>query len=352
MATAADTWYVRLPDGRTARARSTALLRDHLRAGRIPWGSRVRRPGAREWLPLRDVTEFADAHPTENQERSASPPTAFVGVRGMIEELIVAFDRTLHRGKLRVAALTGVFGAVGLIALDLVSSFPAGLWSVLGYVAAALLLLLVTAVGSVLLTQMTFVELDRHRPARAAEILDGLAWHTLRVVLAHGLVAGVLIGLVLLLRGAAPWVAESDLGDGARDALVTALVVLRLLIEVVCWPVLGLAVLLLGPLLVIEEYPVWMGLREWAGMVRRHLGRIYLYEALALAPALVLAAPMLLPVALVGSSVGDAAGPAERITLAVLGGLALTPAIAYLAVASVFIYLNLRYEFFFTPRER
>jgi hypothetical protein len=29
--------------------------------------------------------------------------------------------------------------------------------------------------------------------------------------------------------------------------------------------------------------------------------------------------------------------------------VALTPMIAYLIVANVFIYLNIRYEFFFTP---
>ena len=36
----------------------------------------------------------------------------------------------------------------------------------------------------------------------------------------------------------------------------------------------------------------------------------------------------------------------------VLTGLALTPLIAYLIVANVFIYLNLRYEFFYSARER
>ena len=36
--------------------------------------------------------------------------------------------------------------------------------------------------------------------------------------------------------------------------------------------------------------------------------------------------------------------------LMVLGGIALTPLIAYLLVANVFIYLNLRYEFFHSAR--
>ena len=86
-------------------------------------------------------------------------------------------------------------------------------------------------------------------------------------------------------------------------------------------------------------------------MLRRHLGRIYLCEAMALTLAAVLALPMLLLVAIAAYSVGDSLGPVERITLQVLGGVALTPMIAYLIVANVFIYLNIRYEFFCTPRE-
>ena len=51
-------------------------------------------------------------------------------------------------------------------------------------------------------------------------------------------------------------------------------------------------------------------------------------------------------------SVGDAMGLVERIALFVLGGVALTPMIAYLTTANVFIYLNIRYEFFYTARNR
>ena len=57
-------------------------------------------------------------------------------------------------------------------------------------------------------------------------------------------------------------------------------------------------------------------------------------------------------VAVAAHSVGDATGLVERIALWVLGGVALTPMIAYLMVANVFIYLNLRYEFFYSPRGR
>ena len=47
-----DNWYIRLPDGRVLRAASTAILRQHLEAGRIPVGSMVRRPSESEWVTL------------------------------------------------------------------------------------------------------------------------------------------------------------------------------------------------------------------------------------------------------------------------------------------------------------
>jgi hypothetical protein len=42
----------------------------------------------------------------------------------------------------------------------------------------------------------------------------------------------------------------------------------------------------------------------------------------------------------------------ESIPFYLLVGVALTPMLAYLLVAHVFIYLNLRYEFFYSARER
>jgi hypothetical protein len=362
MATAAESWYVRLPDGRTLRARNAEILRSYLSSGRIPLESRVRRSGEEEWQPLQRVAEFADAlgsekpRPVEIAEapspsRSSNElPT--VGVRGLVEELLNALDSSLNRAKLTTAAMTGVLLAVGAIALELVGSFPFGPWTLAGYLATALFLLCTVALGTVLLTQMTYIELDRHRPARSAEVRAGLVRQTLRVLFAQSLVAGLLVGLVLCFRTALPWLTEHDDLNPYRPALLSVIAVLRLLLEVVCWPVLGLAVLLLGPLLVIEELSIVQSLREWLGMIRQHLGRVYLYEALALTLAAVLALPMLLLVAIAAYSVGSTLGLPERIALLVLAGVALTPSIAYLPVANVFIYLNLRYEFFQSPREK
>jgi hypothetical protein len=362
MATAADYWYVRLPDGRTLRARNADVVRSYLRAGRLPLDSLARRSGEDEWLPLDHIAEFVDAVPgetargTDGRGPSRATPGELraVGVRGLIDELFNAFDSCLNRAKLTIAALTGVAIAVGMIALDLLASFPAGMGALMGYFAAGLFLLIAVSVATVLLTQITVVELDRHRTARAAEVRAGLAARVFRVLFGYGLIAGLLVGLVLFFHAAVPRLAAADLGDlnAAREILVDVAAVLRLLLDVLCWPVLGIAVLLLGPLLVIEEYSILRSLREWLGMLRRHVGRVYLYEALAFTLATVLALPMLVVVGLAANSVAGTMTSVERITLWVLGGLALTPFIAYLTVANVFIYLNLRYEFFYSARDR
>jgi hypothetical protein len=358
MAMAADSWYVRLPDGRMLRARTADVLRTHLQAGRIPAGSEARRSGEDTWQPLARIAELAEALPTERAAKGApeaprSEPkeTRAAGVRGLVGELLGAFERSLDRAKLGIAAVIGLLLAVGVIALELVGSFPLVPWGIFGYVVTAIVLLAVVAVGTVLLTQMTFIELDRRRPAHAAELRADLVRQGLRVFLAQGVVAAVLIGMVLLVRAAGPWLAMIDAGENNhfREIALGVLSVARLLLEVLCWPLLGMAVLLLGPLLVIEEHSILRSLREWLGMLRQHVGRIYLCEALAVTLATVLALPMLLLVAIAASSVADTMAPIERITLLVLGGVALTPMIAYLIVANVFIYLNIRYEFFFTP---
>ena len=60
MSEAADFWYIRLPDGQVLRAASTAIVRQHLEAGRIPAGSMVRRTSDGEWVTLGWTREFAD----------------------------------------------------------------------------------------------------------------------------------------------------------------------------------------------------------------------------------------------------------------------------------------------------
>jgi hypothetical protein len=370
MPTATEIWYVRLPSGRTIRARTADVLRRHLRAGRIPPESRARRSGEKTWQPLARIAAFADAMPPKRRapavkraavKRAATRPASGngsesrpLGVRGLIGELLGALDSTLNRTKLTIGALTGIGLAIGWIAFELAAELPAGLESVAGYTTLSLFVLAVVALASVLLTRITVIELDRHRRAQGAELVAGLWGNFLRVLVAQGLVAGAMIGLLLGVRAAIPWLAASDFGDVSwlRDGFGAALAVLRVLLEVLCLPVLGLAVVQLGPLLVIEEHSLWTSLCAWAGMLRRHLARIYLYEALALMPALVLALPMLALLGVAGYSIGDTMSVLERDTLLILGGVALTPMIAYLIVANVFIYINLRYEFYFSARQQ
>jgi hypothetical protein len=72
---------------------------------------------------------------------------------------------------------------------------------------------------------------------------------------------------------------------------------------------------------------------------------VLLYEALAIALGLVVTLPLVLPLlATLGFHLDERlAGPAS-FTRQVLAGLALAPLFAYVTVANVFIYLNLRYD--------
>ena len=63
MASSAEHWYIRLPDARVLRARSTEALRHYLKSGRIPWDSRVRRTADDPWQTLDTVEEFVDLVP-------------------------------------------------------------------------------------------------------------------------------------------------------------------------------------------------------------------------------------------------------------------------------------------------
>src|SRR5258708_2906716 len=96
MASAAESWYVRLPDGRTLRARNADILRGYLSTGRIPSESTVRRSGEEEWRPLERVAELAAAlpsrqvrvpEPVAGRPQAATNELRTLGVRGLVEEL-------------------------------------------------------------------------------------------------------------------------------------------------------------------------------------------------------------------------------------------------------------------------
>ena len=69
-----DPWFIRLPDGRTIKAKSTASVRHHVEAGHIPLNSMVRRDPDEQWVALVWVAEFADL--ASPWARAMAPPPA------------------------------------------------------------------------------------------------------------------------------------------------------------------------------------------------------------------------------------------------------------------------------------
>jgi hypothetical protein len=360
MASIADPWFVRLPDGRTLRARNTEALRQSLGNGRIPWDSRVRRSPDRAWLPVRRRPELADLLPhdgagaaeTPRQGGPASGEVRPIGVRGLLDELFTALESSLHRHKLVPATVTGLCAGTALLLVELAPLWPD--WSRLGSLVAILLLVVPLALCTTWLTQMTYIELARLRPPRPRELRTALLRYAGRLLLAQMVVGGLFVGPLWLLYALPGWVSvETWLPAGLwQEAVRDFFRVARLLLEVFGWPICLMGLLLLGPLLVVEEYPVVRALREWLRLLRRHLGRIYLYEAVAFAIGGIMTLPLLLPIGLTAATVlpGRGLTLVTEATLSVLFGVALSPLFAYLLVANVFIYLNLRYEFFDSAR--
>jgi hypothetical protein len=358
MASSTDLWYVRLPDGRVMRTRSTEAMRHFFKTGRIPLESRVRRPGEETWQPIDSVTEFADLlaqeSDTRGKPRSGAVELRTLGVRGLIEELFNAFDSSLQPAKLRTASLTGLsMGLVLILGSATIPFLHERAW--LGYLAIGAALLVLFSICTSIISQLTALELSRYRPAHFHEIRAGLPATIARVIGAFGLVSGSIVGLIVLLRYVPEWIApvEAEELGFALELMRNVVNGARLFLEVLCWPILSLAMLLLGPILIVEEYSIIRALGEWLGMLRQHLGRIYLYQALAFALTTVMTLPLLLPVLLAfGLAKPFAMSLGESVPFFVLTGIAMTPMLSYLMVAHVFIYLNLRYEFFYSARER
>jgi hypothetical protein len=378
--TASDVWYIRLPDGRILRANNTRAVRHHLIKGRVPLESRVRRSADEEWAGLEWTQEFADLvreqlaaeHTLPDEPSSLDFPATLrahnepggiaarldpmrlqtVGLRGLFDEMLGALDNTLVRGKMLVAAAAGILAALAVLVAELAEGL-APVSQRVGF--AALAVLLIAALADCLLTQMSYVELCKLRPARWTETRAGLGRNVILVALAYLVVVGgallAIYGLRLLpgwLAQDSPWPAQ----EVVREPLAGAVAALALLLEVVLWAVAVLA-LLLGPILIIEEGGLFTALRQWGQLLRRHLARAVLYEALALLPAVVATYALFALVDFaargqIANHPSSATNPMSSLWVLpmqrLLQGLAVSPLLAYLAVANVFIYLNLRYE--------
>jgi hypothetical protein len=366
MSQAADFWFVRLPDGRILRAASTAVVRKEISAGRIPSGSTVRRAPEEEWTAIEWTREFSDLIERREEEarRSAAhrrghtdatgPATVasrldperiqLAGVRGLIQELLGALDSTFVPAKLLTVAVAGLaLGILATVVQQQVVDFGDRHLNVTALVAAVLL---VVSVPAGVLTRMTYVELSRLRLARWHEGLDGLGWLVVRLLVTLGLVGASGWGLIVLLRWLPYWLlpgGNEGVESWARDAAAGSALAAGMAFEVGLWAVLGVAGLL-APLLVIEECSVTEALGQWLGLLREHLGRVFLFEALALGVGLGVAVPgavLLLP--LHNLFIPGSLSLAGQCAWNLLCGLAVAPFMGYVIVANVFIYLHLRY---------
>jgi hypothetical protein len=355
----ADVWFIRLPTGRVLRAHSTNAVRRHLNRGRIPSNSQGRRSSEEDWRRLEVIAEFADlvlrpagnGHPTTSDvpdsiaSRLDSPALKTIGLAGMLQELLGALGSTLVRSKLLVGAAAGLgVGAVlAVLASGVLDGLLPNLWVRWAIVAVALLG--VAAPVSALLTKVTYLELCNLRPARWPEARAGLAINSIRLVFLYLVTAGVALGAIGVLRYLPSWMLDVrnwPWSDETRPHAAAVAAVLAVVLEVALWMLAGLS-LILGPVTVVEECSVAAALVQWCRLLQRHFARLFLYEVLAaaagIAVSLALALPLVLPVLTTGRFT-HAAG----LALWVLGGLAATPLIVFLAVANVFIYLDVRYR--------
>lgn len=371
-----DHWFVRLPDGRVIKAKSTASVRHHVEAGSLPVNCMARRDADEEWTSLAWIGEFADvAGGSRNVavlEREAPPSSPSkngssaeihlksgissrldplrlqtVGVRGLVDELIAAFDSTVSTGKLKVACITCTIGAIAVYLTMRLTGlvYPEGVWlaQLLGGVVGLIWLACATA----LLTRQTHLELSSMRPVTPSEANQNAAPFVMRIFVGYLVTIGLAIGVLVLLQHLPEWVAKwtSGMNSNVAEAALTATAVLGTLAAV---GVVALILMsfLLPPVLVVEECSLGTALGEWRSVLRQHRLRLMIYEGMAIALAVVAALPVALPVYL-AQQFGPSL-PANWVGLSVpfaLWGLALAPAIAFLAVANLFIYLNLRYEY-------
>ena len=231
-------------------------------------------------------------------------------------------------------------------------------WNWVPLVVGAAFAVLVLSVLNALLSRLTHIEVSTLRPARLREALGGLPRYAIPVMIANALVVGGALGFLFLMNRVPAWVeiglADAGMNPTVREVLFTPILVLVRLLSVLAWLVVGLC-WLLAPAIVVEESSWIAGIREWRQLVREHFGRLLVYEGLAVMLGLAVTLPLTLAVSLalnghpalwpywpVRAGVGE-----NWVTGGVTAGLeALTaaPLLAVMAVANVFIYLNLRYE--------
>jgi hypothetical protein len=167
------------------------------------------------------------------------------------------------------------------------------------------------------------------------------------MVVSKLIVWGAVGGLIVLFRWLPFWLSSGSeqLPSESQQSLGGTALVLGMIGEGLLYPVFFFW-WLLPPLLIVEGCTAWGGLRQWLLLLRRHLGRVFLYQTMAVglgvlvtAPFLLLIAPLFLPSFQPPEGLHDVSGGTRFLLL----GLACAPLLTYWITSNVFIYLNLRY---------
>ncbi|QVL32538.1 hypothetical protein KIH39_01065 [Telmatocola sphagniphila] len=354
-----DPWYVRMPDGRVIKAKSSQSVRYHVEAGHIPRNSMLRRLKNEEWVSLGWLNEFADLVGGDKKPEQITSDTNVefvraitgqgdpmrletVGVRGLTEELLTAFDSTGHRDKLIVGSLLCGLSSVLLVLVPFI-------WFQLGnkettwlpYVGNAISALLMT-LGITWISRQTHWELSRMRSISLGEAQRRSFGPWIQLILAYTVVIGILGGLIYVLNHVPIWLAVDP------SSYKGASIGLGLLIAKIFVFQLLLLVPVLGPIGPIEEYNFIESIGTWQKLCARNYGRILVYEGVALVMGFLAALPILLPYNLAGGTIGTFPpniNPVSVFGTHFLMGLAIGPMFVFLIVSNVILYLNLRYEF-------
>src|SRR5207244_2486464 len=109
--------------------------------------------------------------------------------------------------------IVGILGAGVFLGFHLGNGWLATPWLVAG-----LVLLTIVSVSTAILTQMTFVELSRLRPARPREALTNLGVNSFRLLICNVVVASSIIGCIAGLRALPGWILGNELeGPWGRE---------------------------------------------------------------------------------------------------------------------------------------
>lgn len=366
-----DHWYIRLPDGRELTAKTTKAVEHHIKNGTIPLDSRVRRSKTQEWTSLEWTQEFSglvsDREKPQTKRPGSSPEIILpaglaarldpmrlrtLGVRGLWEDLIGALDSTFTRMKLGLTMIVSLLagGVVALVfslfARVLNGGASQGIWPVaIGAMAVAAIPLLACLSG--LLSRIVHVELSYMRPAKWKEVRHGFGFLFLRLAGAYFFVLGGALLLIQGVRWAPGFFADLAEQNAVRPLFVEGIGTLAALVgfvlEILLWFIVGFS-WLLAPVIVVEDLGIFQGLRSWVHLLRQHFSRILLGQALALATGVVVTLPFAVPVLLGLTNYPMPANVPSDLLRGLIIGIAVAPLFAFVAVANVFIYLDVKYE--------